>query len=535
VGDEVEDGLESDTPMGRNIIVAIGINQYQHQPQLDNPINDAQVVSALFKQCGFQELPGVPPLLDNEATRAAMAALPDQLADELAADDNLVLFFAGHGDKVERQAPDPAQPGKTYTHRTGYLIPADGPQNKPSEWVRLDAFLDDISGLPARHIFVILDACKSGIALADKFKVKGGGQPTAVASLRRLPSRRVMTSARHDEKAAEGGSGSGHSVFTEALIAAIQDRQADKDGDGYIKTVDLFSFVQDHVSERADRLFKLRQTPDYGYLPGDGSGDLVISLHEGAFNRLIQKAMEAMLRHDVPRLEELVGQLSAANPDYPTTIYLQFRLHFMRGNLGRALEAVSDLELAKYQEGTIPLSKRDLRLLRSDIDRWQKVLGRPVGTPPVEVRLLTGTDPGELAEAPFAAFPGGDAYQIEDGATAQFEVRNKGAVRAHLYFIAIVPHGRFRHGPLLESDECRTEGLAPGAVERGPRFKVEGSPGSVTETRIYYSTSRISRMLFPDSPASAHAGGGSLDPGQLQKMQMTRIWHQISMDPTSSP
>ena len=59
-----------------------------------------------------------------------------------------MLFFAGHGETVEKQAPDPAEPGKTYTHRTGYLVPLDGPQNKPGEWINLDAFLDDIIGLP---------------------------------------------------------------------------------------------------------------------------------------------------------------------------------------------------------------------------------------------------------------------------------------------------------------------------------------------------------------------------------------------------
>jgi Caspase domain len=318
VGAEPEGYGEPELPTGRKIIVAIGINEYQHQPQLDNPINDAQAVLTLFKQCGFQELPGVPSLVANDATREAIAGLPDRLAAELTPDDNLVVFFAGHGEKIERQAPDPAQPGRTYTHRTGYLIPIDGPKDKPGEWIKLDSFLDDMNGLQARHIFVILDACRSGIALAEKFKVRGGDQPTAVAELQRRPSRRVMTSAAHDEKAAEGGKGSGHSVFVEALIAGIRDRQADKDGDGYIKTVDLFSYVQDQVSERALRLFQLKQTPDYGYLPGDGSGDFVFVLPR-------EKPIIDLRKPGVWVPDQMLISPSAA-PAFAVTMAMQFSL-----------------------------------------------------------------------------------------------------------------------------------------------------------------------------------------------------------------
>ena len=40
------------TRAGRNIIVAIGINDYQHHAQLDNPINDAQAILAFSSSAG---------------------------------------------------------------------------------------------------------------------------------------------------------------------------------------------------------------------------------------------------------------------------------------------------------------------------------------------------------------------------------------------------------------------------------------------------------------------------------------------------
>lgn len=528
LGSEAENENLPEPSTGRNIIVAIGINQYQHQPQLDNPINDAKAVLALFKQHGFEELPGVPSLIADDATRAAIADLPNRLGAELAPEDNLVVFFAGHGDKVERQAPDPAQPSKTYTHRTGYLIPVDGPSDRPGEWIKLDGFLDDLSALPARHIFVILDACKSGIALAEKFRVKGGDQPTAVAALRQLPSRRVLTSARHDEKAAEGGSGSGHSVFAEALIAAVQDRQADKDGDGYIKTVDLFSFIQDRVSDRAKRLFNLRQTPDYGYLPGDGSGDLVISLREGAFNRLVQEALGAMLRHDVPRLATLVAELVAFNPEYPATLYLQLRLKYMQEDFSAAAQFASELRDRGLPAGTLPLSQTELTALSVQLDYWSPLFAIPVGQPPINISLLTGKSHGDLHIAPLD--PTGRVYQIENGALAQFQVTNSSEAPVYLYFVAAVPTGRLVIGPLLDPRHWDAPGLEPHGTGVGRVFLVKGLPGSVTETRIFCSSAMCWDLMAP--PSIGTRGVSRLDDPVLDNMQMVTVYYQLPDDLT---
>ena len=526
VGDRPEAAPGLDAPEGRNIIVAIGINDYAHHAPLDNPINDARAVLEVFKQCGFEELPAVPSLLANDATRGAIAALPEQLATELTADDNLLLFFAGHGDKKEKQAPDPAQPGKTYTHRTGYLIPVDSPGDRPSEWIRLDAFLDDINALPARHIFVILDACKSGIALADKFKVKGAAQPTSLATLRQLPSRRVLTSALHNEKAAEGGKGSGHSVFAEALIAAIQDRQADKDEDGFIKTVDLYSFVQDQVSDRALRLFNLKQTPDYGYLPGDGSGDLVISLHEGAVSRLVEQGLQAMLHHDTQRLEMLVGQLVAAKPAYPPTLFLQFRLRFMQGDLDGATAMVSQLLAADWEEGDLPLTRSDLEALRIQLAYWRPVLALTPQRLPINVTMRTGTaHAASLLPAERRRCAAGYAYEIKDGAVAQFEVHNRSASPAHLYYMTVSPLGQLVPGPLLRGSTARINGLAPGAVELGSHFKVRGPPGSVTETRILYSREQIPELLFPEPIATRDVE--EISAASVAALRMTLVCHQV--------
>jgi hypothetical protein len=530
VGGEAEDGSEFQTPTGRNIIVAIGINEYQHQPPLNNPIEDAKEVIRLFKQCGFQELPGFS-MVANEATRIAMAELPDRLAAELTTDDSLVLFFAGHGEKRERQAPDQYEPGKTNTYRIGYLIPIDGQKDKPGDWIRLDAFLDDIGSLPARHIFVILDACKSGIALDDKFKFKGGGggEPVAVAELRRRPSRRVMTSAMHNQLAAEGGTnGSGHSVFAEALTAAIGDGKADN-GDGFLKTWELFNFVQDRVGEQSN----LKQTPDYGRLPLDGGGDLVISLRTGKLNRRIEEALDAMLRHDVPRLEELLAQLIAEKPAHPMTLYLQFRLKFMQGDIPAAAQLVAKLRDLNPPPGTLPLSDSDLKNLSFQLVRYAPLLSLPSVKLPIETVILTGKQLGQLEPAPLGPCPAGIAYQVEKDALAQFQVTNLSDEPMFLYYVSISPTGRLEIGPLLDPGHDHTQGLVPHATDVGLSFQVHDTTGAVREKRILCSPMVNWELFHP--PTSSMRPAAALDPSVLDRIQMQTIWYQVLEDGKTRP
>ena len=97
---------------------------------------------------------------------------------------------------------------------------------------------------------------------------------------------------------------------------------------------------------------------------------------------------------------------------------------------------------------------------------------------------------------------------------------------------SLAPEGRRIIAAVAMNDYEHHARLGNAVIERGPRFKVKGLPGSVTETRIYYSTSHISQMLFPQTTASRAVE--HLDPGRVLEMQMTPIWHQIPMGPASS-
>lgn len=174
---------------GRKVIATIGIDRYHHWQRLANAVRDATRTAEMFEQLGFEQI--APPLLNHDATGKAIQALVTSDLRKLGPDDSLVLFYAGHG--------------ATYGHRPGgeeikigYLIPADASisSDDVSMWIDLEGWLRVVSLLPAKHILVILDACRSGIALdgiVQRHRGAESWQHETSAALQARRSRRIIT------------------------------------------------------------------------------------------------------------------------------------------------------------------------------------------------------------------------------------------------------------------------------------------------------------------------------------------------------
>lgn len=149
---------------GRNIVTVIGIDSYEHWPQLNNAVSDSLGALKLFtEKLGFTA--PVEPLFDKNATRQAIEALVrDRLAAELQNDDSLVLFFAGHGHTQTNEVG-------LKSIETGYLVPVQAQRDRYSDYLKIDSLLEDISKLAAKHVLVILDACYAGFALGSAMKI----------------------------------------------------------------------------------------------------------------------------------------------------------------------------------------------------------------------------------------------------------------------------------------------------------------------------------------------------------------------------
>jgi uncharacterized caspase-like protein len=248
-------------------IVTIGINRYQNCGKLGNAVGDAEGTFKIFSELGFRQHSM---LLDEEATGSAMRRLVEEDLQSLGKEDSLVLFFAGHGYTAKTEFAD------TSCIKTGYLVPVDGDLKRPGTCIRIRTWLDEIAHLQAKHILVILDACKSGIALDTMHRwhasVEHPGVRSPLDRLRQRRSRRVFTSALDDELASDRGPRAGNSLFTGFLIQALEEglRTGREAATGSM----IWSYVQEHVMMHP----RSRQTPALGALQLHDDGDIVVPL-----------------------------------------------------------------------------------------------------------------------------------------------------------------------------------------------------------------------------------------------------------------
>lgn len=275
---------------GRLLVVAIGINEYVYWQKLRNAVQDAiGLQQMLIDKLGFSA--PIPPLINEAATKVAIASLiEDRLREELQEDDNLVLFFAGHGhtriDKV----------GGKVVGETGFIVPVEarGPKEYWSDYIQIDPLLQSISRLPARHILVILDSCHSGFALGEAMKSFRDAVRYEKDLSSRI-SRKVITSARREQLALDGGPIPGHSLFTGTLVDGFNWGKADLDGNGLITSSELGLFIQQKVGQASES----RQTPDFGSFYFDDRGEMVISLRNQSFDALKARAFSALQKGEL--------------------------------------------------------------------------------------------------------------------------------------------------------------------------------------------------------------------------------------------
>lgn len=200
--------LPAGVKLGRYHALIIGNDQYSAYPKLVSAINDAQRVGGLLKQkYGFQTT-----VLNNANRFEILSALND-MRGKLTAEDNLFVYFAGHGeiDKISKQ---------------GYWIPVDGRADAPSTWLSNRAISDMLNTMAPKHVMVVADSCYSGTmtraavpVFASNSGAAGWGKWVQAATSSR--SRTALTSGGLAPVPDIGRGGNSH--FANALVAALED------------------------------------------------------------------------------------------------------------------------------------------------------------------------------------------------------------------------------------------------------------------------------------------------------------------------
>ena len=197
---------------GRYHALVIGNNDYQHLPDLKMAVSDAEAVAALLEdKYGFDVQ-----LLRN-ATRYDIVASLERLRAKLTANDNLLIYYAGHG-SLDVGGDE------------GFWQPVDADPDISVNWVRNTTISSTLRAMQAKHVMVVADSCYSG-KLTREAGVELRTRAERATWLKRMAGKRSRTAMVSGglEPVLDAGGGD-HSVFAKAFLDALGSNNEVLDG-----------------------------------------------------------------------------------------------------------------------------------------------------------------------------------------------------------------------------------------------------------------------------------------------------------------
>ncbi len=222
----------------------IGIDDYRDRElaDLDNPIRDAEnLYRTLTRKYTFDQKNIL--VLKNPKRTDIIREL-DLLRDKITPNDNLLIFYAGHGyyDKDSE---------------SGYWLPTDATLETTADWLPNSTLVNHLRGIHSKHTLLITDACFAG----SIFKTRSVTVPQEVIYERiyEQPSRKAMTSGTMTEVPDQ-------SAFIKYLLQRLDENQR-----AYLSSEELFSSMKNAVISNSNVL------PRYGEIQnvGNEGGDFI--------------------------------------------------------------------------------------------------------------------------------------------------------------------------------------------------------------------------------------------------------------------
>jgi len=260
IPDDVGRGVKVGYPLptkamsfGNYHALVIGNDDYRLMPRLKTAVNDAKEVARLLReQYGFKVT-----LLLNANRYETVSAL-DTLRERLTDEDNLLLFYAGHGELDRR-------------NQRGHWLPVDAERNSQALWISNVTITDILNTMTVKQLLVVADSCYSGTLTRSALGRLDPGKSKEEALklmqvMARQRSRMVMTSGGVEPVIDTVGGQ--HSVFAQPFIDLLQANV------GVLPGQELFYLLQHRVATAAQE-HDARQVPEYApiKLAGHESGD----------------------------------------------------------------------------------------------------------------------------------------------------------------------------------------------------------------------------------------------------------------------
>jgi Caspase domain len=236
----------------KNHALIIGVSKYQHAPDLNNlpnAFNDAKkLYSVLATKYEFES--ENMKLLENP-TKDEILDQFDRLEKDVDKNDNVLIFYAGHGIKDEDK-------------NEGYWQPADAKKGASRTWISNSDVMGSINAIKSLHTFLIVDACFGGTIIlnqrgdGEKFSSEKAAKEEAELKLNEERESKINRKAmqfnqgykKGSRKAMTSGSAipvSDESKFLKYLIKSLEDIESPVFSD-----MDLFSNLLGPVSENSD-------------------------------------------------------------------------------------------------------------------------------------------------------------------------------------------------------------------------------------------------------------------------------------------
>ena len=236
---------------GRYYALIIGNQDYQVLEHLQTPRNDAERAGQILK-----EKYGFTVQVVEDANDVAMLRAINDLNKVLQPNDNLLIYYAGHGTRLQT----------TGSADVGYWLPINA-ERPPDDtfWVPNEQITAHLARLPARRVLVVADSCYAGLLSSDPgVNMFGTESQFSLDYVKyKLPKRtRLLLASGGDRPVLDTG-GQGDSVFARAFLDVLGSNT------GILSTPSLFAQVQERVKAGAARNH-FSQVPEFKAIKSAG-------------------------------------------------------------------------------------------------------------------------------------------------------------------------------------------------------------------------------------------------------------------------
>ena len=245
--------LKLDVDFGKFHALVIGNNDYKLLPKLESAVGDAKAVAEMLEtRYGFT----VTTLFN--ANRYAILSTFNKLRETLSEEDNLLIYYAGHGE-LDR------------VNNRGHWLPVDAEPDSSANWISNIQVTDVLNAMSVKQLLVVADSCYSGtLTRAAVARLDSGMSKKTRSNWIKLMAdkrARLVLSSGGVQPVLDSGGGK-HSVFAAAFLNALGSNN------GILEGQRLFSLVSQGVTN-VSAAAAIEQVPQYAPIKyaGHEAGD----------------------------------------------------------------------------------------------------------------------------------------------------------------------------------------------------------------------------------------------------------------------